>query len=32
MWCVLEKWEMHTKLWPVNQKGRDHLEDLDVDG
>jgi len=23
---------MHTKFWPGNLKGRDHLEDLGVDG
>jgi len=24
--------EMHTKFWSVNLKGRDHSEDLWVDG
>jgi len=23
---------MHTKFWPENLKGRDHAEDLDVNG
>jgi hypothetical protein len=23
---------MHTKFWSENVKGRNHLEDLDVDG
>jgi hypothetical protein len=26
------RWEMHTKLWLENLKGRNHSEDLDVDG
>jgi hypothetical protein len=24
-------WEMHTKLWSKNLKGRDHMENLGVD-
>jgi hypothetical protein len=24
--------EMHTKFWSENLKGRDHSEDIDVDG
>jgi len=24
--------EMHTKFWSEDMKGRDHLEDLGVDG
>jgi hypothetical protein len=27
-----ERCEMHTIFWLENQKGRDHLEDLGVDG
>jgi hypothetical protein len=26
------KLEMHTKFWSENLKGKDHSEDLDVDG
>jgi hypothetical protein len=29
MW---ERLEMHTKLWAENLKGRNHLEDLGIDG
>jgi hypothetical protein len=25
-------WEMHTRFWFENLKGRDHSEDLGVDG
>jgi hypothetical protein len=24
--------EMHTKFWLENMKGRDHMEDLGIDG
>jgi hypothetical protein len=27
-----ERDEMHTKFWSDNMKGRDHTEDLDIDG
>jgi hypothetical protein len=30
--CMREGREMHTRLWSENLKGRDHLEDLGVDG
>jgi hypothetical protein len=23
---------MHTKFWSINLKGRDHAQDLDIDG
>jgi hypothetical protein len=26
------KWEIHTKFWLENFKGRDHIGHLDVDG
>jgi hypothetical protein len=26
------RWEMRTKFWSENLKGRDHSEDLGVDG
>jgi hypothetical protein len=29
--CMMEM-RNFTKFWSENQKGRDHLEDLDVDG
>jgi hypothetical protein len=28
----LFRWEMHTKFWLESLKGRDHLEDLGIDG
>jgi hypothetical protein len=27
-----QKWEMHTKFWSVNLRGRDHFGDLDIFG
>jgi hypothetical protein len=27
-----KKWQIYTKSWPENLKGRDNLGDLDVDG
>jgi hypothetical protein len=32
MWHVWEMREMHTKLRPENLNGKDHIEDLAVDG
>jgi hypothetical protein len=32
MWHAWKIREMHTKFWSQNLKGRDHVEDLDVDG
>jgi hypothetical protein len=26
-----EKWQMHTKVWLENMKGRDHLEDFSIE-
>jgi hypothetical protein len=32
MWHVWETGEMHTVLWWGDQRGGNHLEDLDVNG
>jgi hypothetical protein len=32
MWHMLDTSEMRTKFWSEHLNGRDHLEDLSVDG
>jgi hypothetical protein len=30
--CSMHRQEMHTKIWSENLKGRDHSDDIGVDG
>jgi hypothetical protein len=32
MWHAWDRWEMHTKNVVGKSEGRDHFENLDVDG
>jgi len=31
-WSSPERWEVHTKFWSENLKGRNHSQDLGTDG